>query len=458
MKNYKILILISISIICGFVLSEFVFAATETFYSTPSDGFIVGYDQSSYTIAHNAIYGQVLNNWRIYVGQVWTGTLYQIYRAGLFFDTSSLPDDISIQSATLSLYYPTSEWDNSTADFDITIVNGLVLIEPLVSDNYGDLLNQTTSGGSRSTFGLPSSGYVDIDLNPTGLGWISKTGTTTLALRSSRDIIPSFPTVSPGVEYWEFVGFYDKELGEVYPPKLTITTSSDIFPPNVTNRDGATNITYSSARLNGEVTYNGGEDPTVHIYWGDNDGVMTAGNWDHDEILGEKGGTFYKNIINLNPSTTYYYRVFAENSGGLDWADGTASFSTTEYIPGVGFVTNFHPYPCPDFTPSPSNPNLGVEVTFLDNSKCYNDYLEESNCSANLNIRYQWDFGNGEVCDSGDPPVQDSSCRGNATTSYNIMGNKTITLTITDDLGTCTSDEEINVSFPLPKWNETAPY
>jgi hypothetical protein len=68
----------------------------------------------------------------------------------------------------------------------------------------------------------------------------------------------------------------------------------------------------------------------VHIYWGDNDGGTTPANWDHDENLGTKPiGTFYQDISSLNATTTYYYRCYAINSQGSDWADATEQFTTS---------------------------------------------------------------------------------------------------------------------------------
>jgi hypothetical protein len=99
--------------------------------------------------------------------------------------------------------------------------------------------------------------------------------------------------------------------------------------PAVTNGSGASNVTSTSARLNGEVTDTGNQNPTVHIYWGDNDGGSDQGSWDHDVSLGTKGaGAFYKDVTTLNPNTQYYYRCFAQNSAGSDWADSTESFTT----------------------------------------------------------------------------------------------------------------------------------
>ena len=108
------------------------------------------------------------------------------------------------------------------------------------------------------------------------------------------------------------------------------TTGGGVIAPIVTNSTGASNVTSSSARLNGEVTNTGGENPTVHTYWGTTDGGTTSGNWAHDVNLGTKGlGTFYTDISGLSPTTTYYYRCFATNSAGSDWADSTSSFTTS---------------------------------------------------------------------------------------------------------------------------------
>ena len=62
--------------------------------------------------------------------------------------------------------------------------------------------------------------------------------------------------------------------------------------PTVTNSTGASDVTSTSAKLNGEIT-EGSPNPSVTIYWGDNDGGTTAGNWDNSVNLGTKGtGTF----------------------------------------------------------------------------------------------------------------------------------------------------------------------
>ena len=110
---------------------------------------------------------------------------------------------------------------------------------------------------------------------------------------------------------------------------VTFTTLAPPTAPTVTNSTGASSVLSTTARLNGEITATGGENPTVHIYWGPTDGGTTAGSWAHDENLGAKvAETFYTDISGLTASTPYYYRCYAVNSGGSDWADSTETFTT----------------------------------------------------------------------------------------------------------------------------------
>jgi len=119
----------------------------------------------------------------------------------------------------------------------------------------------------------------------------------------------------------------------------TFTTTSGSSPtaPAVTNSTGATAVTSSSARLNGEITGAGGENPTVKIYWGAADGGTATDNWTHNINLGIKTqGAFFTDITGLSDNTTYYYRCYASNSAGSSWAGSTASF--TAGSGGVTFV------------------------------------------------------------------------------------------------------------------------
>jgi hypothetical protein len=63
----------------------------------------------------------------------------------------------------------------------------------------------------------------------------------------------------------------------------------------------------------------------VTIYWGTTDGGPSAGNWSHSITLStQTTGAFSSNITGLSPNTSYYYRCYAQNSSGSDWADSSS--------------------------------------------------------------------------------------------------------------------------------------
>lgn len=116
---------------------------------------------------------------------------------------------------------------------------------------------------------------------------------------------------------------------------LDNTFADQTGPPRVVNLI-PTNITTSAATLNGQVIYNGTDDPTVQIYWGAEDGGTTGirGLWDHRIDLGTQGvGTFHADIGGLDQDTIYYFRCYASNSFGGDWANTTAKFTTEPFPP-----------------------------------------------------------------------------------------------------------------------------
>ncbi|RJQ36456.1 MAG: hypothetical protein C4555_07455, partial [Dehalococcoidia bacterium] len=122
---------------------------------------------------------------------------------------------------------------------------------------------------------------------------------------------------------------------------------SSITAPQVSNASGASSVTQTAAKLNGNLTSTGGENPTVHIYWGASDGGTTPTSWANDVNLGTKAaGAFYTDISGLTANTPYYYRTYAANSAGGSWAESTASFTTlpiiyslTMAVSGSGNVT-----------------------------------------------------------------------------------------------------------------------
>ncbi len=162
--------------------------------------------------------------------------------------------------------------------------------------------------------------------NLSGYAWSEKGGYISFDDSTANDFYQVKIDVNgnfSGYAWSEKLGYVNMDdVGALY--KVT-TTWIPPSAPTVTNLTGASNITDSSARLNGELMSNGKATTTVYIYWGDDDASTATSTWDNELNLGDKSaGTFYTDIINLTSGKNYFYRCYAENSIGSDWAGETA--------------------------------------------------------------------------------------------------------------------------------------
>ena len=91
--------------------------------------------------------------------------------------------------------------------------------------------------------------------------------------------------------------------------------------------DGAGSLT-----MNGEVTDSGNEEPEITIFYGTSDGGTNPGAWDEILFVGTEGGAFSVTVVGLEGDTTYFYRAFAENSGGSVFSETTESGTTQAFF------------------------------------------------------------------------------------------------------------------------------
>jgi len=110
-----------------------------------------------------------------------------------------------------------------------------------------------------------------------------------------------------------------------------ITLDYSFVPTRVPELAGepAAYVTSQSARVGGQLLDTGGEDPNVYLCWGEYDGGTDARRWDHVmDLGGREAGAVDVDLTDLDVSSDYYYRLYAENSAGGLWTDPTESFST----------------------------------------------------------------------------------------------------------------------------------
>ncbi|MEK7270265.1 MAG: DUF2341 domain-containing protein, partial [Planctomycetota bacterium] len=92
----------------------------------------------------------------------------------------------------------------------------------------------------------------------------------------------------------------------------------------------ATNVTASSACLNGFLLSTGMAATTVSVYWGANEAGEAAANWGNtNTFAGDSApGSLSTNLTGLPADAVYYYRYYATNSLGECWGNPAAVFIT----------------------------------------------------------------------------------------------------------------------------------
>ncbi len=204
----------------GTINSTYQDTINDSYYASASSGYITNSTQWSDDWA--GANGTDKNTNDIIVGSdMSVANSYKWHRGYVIFDTSLIPDDKDILSATLYLY---GEQDASTTDFSVVIQSGQPTYphDPLVLGDY-DKSNYSGDGGSLNTSSFTTSGYNSISLNETGIAWINKTGTTKFCLRGSQDIAHT-----PAAGQAQYVRFYSQEYaGTSRDPYLVITYKNE---------------------------------------------------------------------------------------------------------------------------------------------------------------------------------------------------------------------------------------
>ena len=109
---------------------------------------------------------------------------------------------------------------------------------------------------------------------------------------------------------------------------VTITDVVETTAPVVAT-GSASNLATTTADIGYSITDDGGEAPSVTLYYGENDGGTTPGNWTNNVAVGAQAtGSYVESLTGLTEGTSYYFTIAATNSVGSTWGS-TGSFDTT---------------------------------------------------------------------------------------------------------------------------------
>ncbi|NTW48574.1 MAG: hypothetical protein HGB19_02340, partial [Chlorobiales bacterium] len=222
----------------------------------------------------------------------------------------------------------------------------------IVSNSYS---TGSVAGGARSqrTGGLVGENQSATVLNCYSVGSVSGVNevggligrnTTATVTASFWDTQTSGQTASPGggtgkttaemktqatFKGWNFTSTWQISEAKTYPTLLLLPILSGV---------SATNVTSSSATLNGTINPNGYE-TTYYFEWG-----TKRGTYPNSSSVQSAGGGIADSVISqllsaLSGSTTYYYRLVAKNQKGTI-AGTEQSFTTLLAPPGVPSLTS----------------------------------------------------------------------------------------------------------------------
>ena len=131
-------------------------------------------------------------------------------------------------------------------------------------------------------------------------------------------------SLSPITTYY-YKAFATNSRGTAYGQAMQFTTL-EFYLPTVVTYD-ATDVTISSATLNGNITSDGGSTITAKGFqYG-----TSADNLANTVTLGIGAGAISTTLTDLDDNNTYYYRAYASNTQGTAYGE-TKSFTTVEIL------------------------------------------------------------------------------------------------------------------------------
>ena len=280
--------------------------------------------------------------------------------------------------------------------------------------------SQSPSVNTHSATNITASsatlnGYVDPHGN-TSQAWFEWGTTSSLGQSTSKTSFSSasqfnrgLTGLSPNTTYYYRAvaeNSFGKNVGDI----RNFTTGSSVpvgQSPSV-NTHSATNITASSATLNGYVDPHGNTSQ-AWFEWGTTSSLGQSTS----KISFSSASQYNRGLTGLSSNTTYYFRAVAENSFGKNVGDIR------------NFTTGSLPSPTVDLKANNSNGPITV--------------------SYNSNVNLAWTSQNAASCQASGDWTGSKSISGSQTIQMNQVKTYVFTLTCKDSTGTKTSSDSVTV-------------
>ena len=254
-------------------------------------------------------------------------TLYNLNRISTYQGSQQAArgrlDEIRFDNAVRSTNwiwacYMTMASNRAFESYGVVQVGGMPLVANAGATNVlsttADLVGNVTATGTSAT---AVSVYWDTTDRGTNRLWTYTNGPmTATALGVTTNAATG---LSSNTTYW-FTYYATNSMGESWAtPSLSFKTPG---LPAVDNDGGPSNVTPTTATLNGVLT--AGVSAQVRVQWG-----LASGTLDNTNDFGTRSeGPFFTNIAGLTKGTAYSYRCYASNAYGEAWSAVT-NFNTS---------------------------------------------------------------------------------------------------------------------------------
>jgi hypothetical protein len=251
---------------------------------------------------------------------------------GQYFWNGAL-DELRYSSINRSADWIKAEYDNQKSSQSLvsygSITGPRIITSPLtVTGTFNSAFSYTLTAtdssniSSRVFYGLPQG----LDFNDNG----QITGTPTVAGNYQVALVVNYNNDDGSATDSDSL---NDKLGSSDPMDsnaILLNLSIGSLPPTIDTLP-ATSVSATRANFEGNVTSTGGIPPQINIYYGTSDGTTNPSSWTSVLNIGNKATGEFSNLIgDLQPSTTYHYRVRAFNEGapGGVWAPTSKNFTT----------------------------------------------------------------------------------------------------------------------------------
>jgi hypothetical protein len=249
-------------------------------------------------------------------------------RGFLPFDTSSLPANAVITSASMGLFVTgTSDTLNDGNDF-VTVTRGYeASATSLTVNDYnkaGNATDDPTEGGNRIDItSIPANSYIQWNLNAAGMSWITPGGVSQFAVREGHDALDIYDYQTNQAD--SINAYMSEQPGTSQDPYLQITYTIPNQPPSIASLSAGANpvtLPRSLTLTTTGVSDSDGSVASVAFYRESNNipGLQTGVGGDAFVGNGSPGSqpgvwSYTADVTNWPAGRIRFYAVAADNLG-----------------------------------------------------------------------------------------------------------------------------------------------